>query len=143
MKSTETCSLEEFVDSATSSSLSYHTFCLIENIEMPDGMIMEAPVFTVINDYLEELKEQCVTIKLTEDQYQQYKHKPKLLSYYLYGTTELDFLILKLNECFHPYEFERYDIKLVSRQNLMTILTDIKSSEMSNIKLYNDFANAE
>lgn len=138
-----TYTLEQFINSAPINSLSYQSFCFIENSEMPTGDIIGFPVYTIINDYLPELKELCRTITLSDKELEQYKYRPKLLAHFLYGETELDFIILKLNDIFSVNDFDRQTLKLISKSDLYRALTDIRSSEKNNLKIYNDFANSE
>lgn len=136
-----TSTLEEFVESRTSSSISYHTFSLIELLDFDDNIQIEFPAYTVINDYYDDMKKLAVTIELTEEQYQEYKYKPKLLADYLYGNGELSFIILMLNELVSAKEFDMKQLKLISKANLNELLTSIRSAESDFIKQYNTFAN--
>lgn len=138
--SSKTSTLEEFVDSKTSSSISYQTFSLIELID-DDNLTIEFPAYTVINDYYDDMKKLAVTIELTEEQYQEYKYKPKLLANYLYGNGELSFIILMLNELVSAKDFDMRQVKLISKANLNELLTNIRSAEKDFINQYNTFAN--
>ena len=75
-----TSTLEDFVDSKTSSSISYQTFSLVEMLDYDANIQIEFPAYSVINDYYDELKRLSVTIELTEEQYRMYRFRPKLLA---------------------------------------------------------------
>lgn len=136
-----TPTLEDFVDSKTSSSISYQTFSLIELIDYDKDIHIEFPAYSVINDYYDELKRLSVTIELTEEQYRMYRYKPKLLADYLYSNGELSFIILMLNELVSAKDFDLRQVRLISKSNLNEILTLIRSAEREFIKEYNSFAN--
>ena len=47
----------------------------------------------IINDYVYELKELSIEVKLTTDEIYKYKYNPKRLAYDVYGSTKLFFII--------------------------------------------------
>ena len=57
-----------------------------------------------------ELKEIKIKVTLDENEYSKYRFNPKLLSYDIYGTTELWFLILEANEL---HSISQFDIKTI------------------------------
>ena len=70
---------------------------------------------------------------LSDKEYEKYKYKPKILSYDLYGTTELWFLLLHANELYSESEFNTkrcfvYNVQVLSK------LTEILNVEAENIK---------
>lgn len=137
-----TPTLEDFVDSKTSSSISYQTFSLVEMLDYDENIQIEFPAYSVINDYYDELKRLSVTIELTEEQYRMYRFRPKLLADYLYSNGELSFIILMLNELVSAKDFDLRQVRLISKSNLNEVLTLIRSAESNFIKEYNSFANA-
>lgn len=137
-----TSTLEDFVDSKTSSSISYQTFSLVEMLDYDTNVQIEFPAYSVINDYYDELKRLSVTIELTEEQYRMYRFRPKLLADYLYNNGELSFIILMLNELVSAKDFDLRQVRLISKSNLNEALTLIRSAEREFIKEYNSFANA-
>lgn len=137
-----TPTLEDFVDSKTSSSISYQTFSLVEMLDYDENIQIEFPAYSVINDYYDDLKRLSVTIELTEEQYIMYRFRPKLLADYLYSNGELSFIILMLNELVSAKDFDLRQVRLISKSNLNEVLTLIRSAESNFIKEYNSFANA-
>ena len=51
----------------------------------------------VFEKYYELLTDHAVTVTLTNDEYTRYRFKPRMLSKDLYGTYDLHYLLLKLN----------------------------------------------
>jgi len=62
--------------------------------------------------YMPELKDIKIKISLSNEEYSKYKFNPKVLSYDIYGTTELCFLILEANELHTITEFNSRTIYL-------------------------------
>lgn len=137
----KTSTLEEFVESRTSSSISYQTFSLVEMLDFDNDIKIEFPAYTVLNDYYDDMKRLSVSITLTEDQYLQYRFRPKLLADYLYGNGELSFIILMLNELVSAKDFDMRIVKLISKSDLNEFLTLVRSAETEFVKEYNTFAN--
>lgn len=137
----KTSTLEEFVESRTSSSISYQTFSLVEMLDFDNDIKIEFPVYTVLNDYYDDMKRLSVSITLTEEQYLQYRFRPKLLADYLYGNGELSFIILMLNELVSAKDFDMRIVKLISKSDLNEFLTLVRSAETEFVKEYNIFAN--
>lgn len=137
----KTSTLEEFVESRTSSSISYQTFSLVEILDFDNDIKIEFPAYTVLNDYYDDMKRLSVSITLTEEQYLQYRFRPKLLADYLYGNGELSFIILMLNELVSAKDFDMRIVKLISKSDLNEFLTLVRSAETEFVKEYNTFAN--
>lgn len=95
-------------------------------------------VKNVLDDYMRELSLLATTVYLSNDELMKYNYKPKELSADLYGTTDLYYLILKLNGICNVKEFHDINpIKLLTVSNLNEYLTDIYSNEDENINIYN------
>lgn len=88
----------------------------------------------VIYDYEEEFKSLSLTVEMTEEEYNKYKYKPKLLSFDLYGATELYFAILYINGIYNIKDFNRKTIKLIKKQDMLDLLEMIYNAEKDYIK---------
>ena len=75
------------------SNNAYPDFSYIETRDRSFEFIIR----NIINDYVYELKELSIEVKLTTDEIYKYKYNPKRLSYDVYGSTKLFFIILLLN----------------------------------------------
>lgn len=136
-KTNTTFTLDQFADSKSSNDISYYSMSLLE--KDPDNNI-EYDVFNVVSDYMSELKAMAKTVKLTDNEYYTYRFRPKLLAHYLYGNTELYFIILWLNDIWSVKDFNFRSIKLIKNTELAEALSKINSSEKSFIKAYNESA---
>lgn len=79
----------------------------------------------IISDkYATELEEHKRIVTLNTKEYYKYRYNPKLLSYDVYGTTELWFFILMANELYSITEFDLrklvlYDASVITKFNKM------------------------
>ena len=76
------------------------------------------------------------TTRLTDNEFQRYKYKPKLLAADLYGNPEVYYIILILNDMMEEGEFDSRIIKLLSRSDMQKYLTSIYNSEYMNLSKY-------
>lgn len=101
---------------------------------------IEYDVFNVVSDYMNELKAMAKEVELTETEYYTYRYRPKILAHYLYGNSELYFIILWLNDMWSAKDFNIKKIKLIKNSDLAQALSSINASERSFIKAYNESA---
>lgn len=74
--------------------------------------------------YYELLLDNTVIVVLTDDEYLKYRFKPKVLSYDLYGTMELHYMLLRLNYVYSVTNFDFKEIR-VFNTNILSILNEI------------------
>ena len=99
--------LESFIALKYQDDLTYRNFSILEVI---DGI--ELTDHCVIDEYLEELNSICVDVELTPEEFARYKYSPDLMAYDVYGTTQVDFIILMANDMVDPKEFNLKKIRL-------------------------------
>ena len=87
----------------------------------------------ILDRYYRELDQFKVSVDLGPSDYRKYRFNPKLLSYNLYGTTELWFLILHANEISSVSEFDLQKIYFYNI-NILNFLATARDMEM---KYYN------
>lgn len=136
-KTNTSFTLDQFADSKSSNDISYYSMSLLEKDPSTN---IEYDVFNVISDYMNELKQMSHPVTLSETEYYTYRFKPKLLAKYLYGNTELYFIILWLNDMWSVKDFNLRTIKLIKNTELSEALSKINASEKSFIKAYNEAA---
>ena len=136
-KTSTTFTLDQFADSKSSNDISYYSMSLLER---DPNTNIEYDVFNVVSDYMNELKEMSHSVTLTDTEYYTYRFKPKLLAKFLYGNTELYFIILWLNDMWSVKDFNLRTIKLIKNTELAEALSKINASERSFIKAYNESA---
>lgn len=128
-----TATLDEFVEAGASVTISYDNLALSEHI----GNI-KYPIYNIVNDYLLELMVTSVTVELSLDEYNKYKYRPKLLAEYLYGNTEVYFIILLLNNVCNVKDFNFKKLKLLTKEDMKTLLSAIYTSEKDFLDTYNN-----
>ena len=135
-----TFTLTDFIEAGRSDQLTYDTFSLFNEL---NGV--NIATYNIVSDYLRELKQICVQIpkeNITVDQLAKYKYNPDLLAYDIYGTTQLEFIVLYCNNIIDPKEFDfhhRY-LYLPRASVLQTFLSEIYNADynvLSQSKMYN------
>lgn len=101
---------------------------------------------TVLNEsslfskYRNELATYLYKVNFTNEEYSRYRYNPKKLSYDLYGTTELWFLILYANQLYSISQFDMRSLYIYDGTvfnaishiiDLESPFTDINESEVS------------
>ena len=94
-------------------------------------------MFNIVQDYINELKDEAITITFTDKEYYKYKYKPRLLSAYLYGSTEFFSIILQLNDIASEKEFTKKSIKLIPADTMKSLLEKIYIAEQNYLTSYN------
>lgn len=142
----KTYTLNDFVAMKSSDELTYHNFSIIKKIfykatdksgNTVDDCSAEFVEQNVIDFYLSELKTLvdddpvngiCVKVdSMTKEEVAKYKYQPDILSYDVYGTVQLDFIILLCNGIIDPKDFD-----LKSRYLILPVASKLKSF-LSNI----------
>lgn len=130
MNSDMTYTIEDFIDSSNSSDINYETTSLIQRI---NGYTMIS--YNIFNDYIDELNDLAVYVTLTNEEYNKYLYRPKILSFDLYGSTELYFLILMLNNICNVKEFNFKRLKLLKVDDLQKFISAVYNSEKNTLSL--------
>ena len=124
--------LDDFVAYGKTLTISYQNLSLTEIFND-----IKFPMFNIIQDYIEELKDEAITITFTDKEYYKYKYKPRLLSAYLYGSTEYLPIILQLNDIASEKEFTKKSIKLIPADTMKSLLEKIYIAEQNYLTSYN------
>ena len=122
-----TYTITDFINQGKSDDMTYTNFAILQK-----SMLGQYAEINVLDFYLDELKKLCLKVEtFTEEEINKYKYQPDLLAYDIYGSTQLDFVILLVNGIIDPKEFDfsRGYILIPTKSNLFTILDEIKNSE--------------
>lgn len=128
----DTSTISEFIAAGTNVTITYDKLSFKEKF----GNI-EYPMFNVLNDYLDELKLGAKTITLTDKEFIRYCYRPKLLANDIYQNSELDFVILALNNICNVKEFDNKKIKLLSPDDMNEFVQSVFNAEKESIDIYN------
>lgn len=133
----DTTTIEEFIEAGRGVTIQYPTLSFTDILQ--NGT--RATVLNVINDYMKEIKSASVMVELDKDQQFTYFYKPKLLCYDTYGNPELYFIILLMNDMADVKEFTKPKIRMLKKDHMSAILTNIYNAEKDAIKAYNSKQN--
>ena len=125
---TETYTLEQFILMKNSDTMTYSNFSIFNKID--EIKVLD---HNLIDDYIRELESLCKVVSLTDEEYKKYKYAPDLLAYDLYGSVQLDFIILAANDIIDPKDFNLKRLKLPPTRVLKQLLTEIYNSNSSYI----------
>lgn len=118
----QTHTIEEFISRKFEDEVTYRNLSIVDyadGVELLDRNLM--------SEYLQLIENTCLKYTFTAAEYRRYKYCPDLLSYDLYQTTQLDFIIMFLNDMVDPKEFVRKTVKLPKASVLKQALSDILS----------------
>ena len=124
LSSEYTYTVEQFIKSEDSTKLDYNSLAIFQKVNS-----IYMITHNVINDYMPELKAMCGTVVMSDLEYLKYKQKPKLLAYDCYGSTELYFLILKLNNMYDVKQFDKKSLKMIKKKKLSEVLSYIYEAQ--------------
>ena len=134
MKSPELAvSISELIEAGKNITYTYDKFCIYEKIN--DELYV--PFKNILNDYIDELRSFAVNVELSDSEYNRYLYKPRLLAYDIYGSTDLYFVILAINNMFNEKQFDRKKIKMLRKEVLAEALGQIYNSEKEFIEAGN------
>lgn len=128
-----TYTLSDFVEIGKQDEMTYTNFSIIQY-----RMSTEFAEQNIIDYYLSELKSICLKItSLSEDEINKYKYAPDILAYDVYGTTQLDFIVLLCNGMIDPkdFDFKRKHLLLPRANVLQEFLSQVYNSESDWLKL--------
>jgi hypothetical protein len=99
----------------------FSTVAVVNGVELTDKNLIE--------DFLPELMKDAIDVDLSRDEYIKYKYAPDLLAYDVYGSVQMDFLILYMNGIIDPKDFDFKTIKLVRSSLLKQFLNHVYGSQ--------------
>lgn len=140
MKVKDTTTVELLISvGKVSNDPNYNKFSYKTQLNLQDGSKAVFPLYNVIWDYQENMLKDAFTTQLTDNEFQRYKYKPKLLAEDLYGNPEVYYIILILNDMMEEGEFDSKIIKLLSRDDMQKYLTSIYNSEYMNLSKHGNY----
>lgn len=131
--SAKTYKVEDFIDMQENDSFTYATMALYMQSIVDKTIVYSSD--NVLYDYLEEIKSKAVDYTFSDSEYMKYKYRPKLLAYDIYGSTELYFVILAMNNTCNIKDFNKRTIKMLYKSDMSDLLNAIVSAEKNRISL--------
>ena len=128
-----TYTLDQFIACQSDTNFCYNNLSFIDQIDN-----IKYNIYNVASDYIDEIiSNYCVDVELSDEQLSKYMYRPKLLCYDIYGSQELYYLILIINDICSVKDFTKKKIKLPTKINMSTICKSIMNSNRSDIQKYN------
>lgn len=122
-----TYTLSDFISMGKQDEITYRNFSILRY-----DMKAEFAEQNILDYYLSELKKCCLNVtEFTEEEIAKYKYAPDMLAYDIYGSTQLDFIILLCNGIIDPkeFDFKRKSILLPKKSVLNEFLSKVYNSE--------------
>jgi hypothetical protein len=88
------------------------------------GEMFVVNMFNLFEKYYEILLDYVVIAVLSEEEYKKYRFQPRLLSYDLYGTQELHFMLLRLNYVYSVINFDFTEVR-VFKSDIIGLINEI------------------
>ena len=126
MKPEETYTLQSFINSKSQSIIDYSTLSIFT--ETPNIRLIAS---NVLHDYRTELEAYSKVINLDDEEgsYDKYYMSPMLLSYKLYGTPYLDYILMFLNKVYDVKQWTMKKVKVIKKEDLELVLSEIYKAE--------------
>ena len=119
-------SVPEHIRTIKNEDISYRSTSYYSTINnRKDGLVIQAPILSIFDKYRHFLEPAIFTKELTEEQYQNYRFKPKTLSNDLYNTTEFWSALLSINQCTSIMEFDLRKVRISDATKMMRLLIEI------------------
>lgn len=132
-KPSESYTMEQFISLGRKVSLTYDRYSFKELLS--NGT--EISILNVVNDYMREIKENSLLVRFSENEYRKYRFKPKILSYDVYGTQDLYYVVLLVNGIIDEKEFDFTELLMPTTDTMNTYMSAIYNAEYRYIKEYN------
>ena len=116
----QTYTLEQFISMKETDDMTYNNFSIYGLID--NQKVLES---NLIDEYLDELSKVSSIVELNIDEYKKYKFAPDLLAYDVYGSVQLDFIVLAANDMIDPKDFNLKKLKLPTVSRLRTFLNEV------------------
>ena len=129
----KTHTIEDFIDMKSNDNFTYATMALYMQ-----SIVDKTTIYSydnVLYTYLEDIKSFAIDYTFTEEEYQKYKYRPKLLAYDISGSTELYFVILAINDTCNIKDFKKRKIRLLYKSDLSDLLNRIMETETNRLSL--------
>lgn len=118
--------ISEMIESGKLNNLTYYNLSILQK----EGNTIYS-VDNVLYDYIDELKSVAEVVELTDEEFIKYQYNPELLAKDIYGSEELFFIILLINNLpiGSAKEFNMKKIKMIRSEACLYFLNSIYNKE--------------
>lgn len=133
-KPQNTYTIDQFIACQSDTSICYNNLSFIDEHDN-----IKYNTYNVLSNYIDEIRENyCIPIKLDTDQLFKYKYKPKLLCYDIYGSSEVAFIIMIINDMCDVKDFTKEIILMPTKTNMQLITNRLYNANKNDINIYNE-----
>ncbi len=126
----------DYIDASRSDQVRIDSFFLQEFLSLDKkAIVMNGDC--ILDKYQKSLDQFKISREFTKEEFVLYQYNPKALSYELYGTTELWFLILRANNMYSPIEFTKNPCSVYTG-DIINTLNEIINIESDVINMNSD-----
>ena len=123
--------INELISLGKEFKISNNTLSFKELMVNSNGEKYVVNLNNIIDRYYDILLDHTTIVTLTDDEYERYRFKPKVLSEDLYGTQEFHFLLLRLNHITSILQFDFTELR-VFNTNIVGLINEIMILENEN-----------
>ena len=120
--------IQSIIEDGKELKMTIKDLSLKEVITNSSGEMFVVNMYNLYEKYYELLLEHTVIVTLSDLDYKKYRFKPKLLSKDLYGTTELHYMLLRLNYVYSVINFDFTEIRVFTA-DIKQLLNEIMVME--------------
>lgn len=116
--------IREVIEDGLELKMTIKDLSLKEVITNSSGESFVINMYNLYEKYYELLLEHTTLVTLSEEEYNKYRFKPKLLAKDLYGNQEIYYLLLRLNHIYSVINFDFTEMR-VFNANIIKLLNEI------------------
>lgn len=128
---TNKSTIQSIIEEGKENRLTSHDLSFKNVIEDSTGNKFVVNMSSIFDKYYDILLQHAVVAILSEDDYLKYRYKPKVLSKDIYGTRDLHFLLLRLNNITSVTQFDFKEVKVFTN-DIVRLLNEIIILEYEN-----------
>lgn len=128
---TNKSTIQSIIEEGKENRLTSHDLSFKNVIEDSVGNKFVVNMSSIFDKYYDTLLQHAVVAILSEDDYLKYRYKPKVLSKDIYGTMDLHFLLLRLNNITSVTQFDFREVKVFTN-DIVRLLNEIVVLEYEN-----------
>ncbi len=135
----ETFTIDQFIACQSDTDMSYFNLSFVDKIRYAFmNETIYYSTYNALSNYIDEIRERCINVVLTDNELNDYIYRPKLLAHRIYGNGELAFIILIANDMYSVKQFTRANLLLPTKASMIEICKQLFSANKQAITKYNN-----
>lgn len=122
----DTYNIEDFIKEGKKKTITHYNSSILGSIENSD---IEYPIQNVVYEYLDELNSLKTQYIMSNEEFNKYKMRPDLFCYDKYGTMDIEWVILAINNMMSPKDFSLQTIYYIDPTYISKIIGMITNAE--------------